>query len=68
MKPSGDVERFLREVSGFDQITAKRLMRKARELFAQGGDDAKEQAAEEKLSTIATNITNLLSRFRLKPH
>ena len=66
-----DLERFLREVSGFDQVTAKRLTIKARELFAQDGDDAQEQAAEKKFAAIATNITNLFSRSHFakgKPH
>lgn len=66
-----DLERFLREVSGFDRMAAKRLASKARELFTQDGDDAREQAAEEKLATIAGNITNLFSRScfaKGKPH
>jgi hypothetical protein len=56
METIRDFERLLRDVGAFDQVTAKRLVTKAKELFAQRdvGDEVAAKASSDELATVLT--------------
>ena len=64
-----DIERFLRDSSTFDQLTAKRLVVKMHELFTSDGDEQND-AERERFEKLTGSIFTIFSRDKLstKPH
>ena len=64
-----DIERFLRDSSTFDQLTAKRLVIKMRELFA-GDGGVQSNAGQDRFEKLTAGIATIFSRSKpsTKPH
>lgn len=66
-----DFERLLRDVGGLDQVTAKRLVTKAKELFRQRdvGEDAQAQASDDSLArALVLRSSTFLEKRATRPY